>query len=466
MDRWLRVLSVLVAGPLAAGAAQAPRDPPTAFVGVAVIDMVDEQVQRDRTVVVWDDRIVAVGPRSEVPIPPDARRIEGRGRFLIPGLTDAHVHFRADTAVNAALLRLHLSYGVTSVLNLSGRPEVLAAKRAVADGALLGPTIYSSGPIHDDSTLTFADGERLVEEEAAAGYDFVKVYNRLSRPAYWGMISAARRVGIPVVGHVVRSLDGDGFAGCDEARIVCRCEHCFETTLTSGQRAIVHMEEVQYGFFRSHAFRHPVPLARMRPAIPGLARRVAESGIWVIPTLEVYRNIPRQLDSLDAVLARPEMRYMPRAMTDRWRRDSNPYLESMTPDVVPGFRESYALLAELTLAFQRAGVRLLAGTDVGVPSVIAGLGLHWELQHLVEAGLTPWEALATATRLPGEFLGRGAFGTIRSGQRADLILLDANPLDAIANTLRQAGVMARGRWLDGPTVAGMLRELAEAGADD
>lgn len=432
--------------------AQAPSPPsvpaPVAIVNVTTITMRDSIPRPNQTVVLANGMIVAAGPASDVTIPREARRVDGLGKFLIPGLADMHVHFGRSDSVNRALGLLYVAHGVTTVFNMRGSPEHLRLRERFATGAVIGPTMVTTGPIWNDSTLTFADGERIATDDAAAGYQYIKVYNQLNRAAYWGIISTARRIGIPVVGHVVRGLGPDGLDRCEPTRIVCYCSTCLETTLTSGQANIVHMEEVMYGHFNHHATKNRRNTSELLPEIPALARRVAHSGIWVTPTLEVFLNIPRQLDSLPALMAGDEMQLVPPAMRASWGAGSNPYHRAFRPTDAAAFWEAGDFAKALVKGFQDAGVRLLAGTDVGVPAVVAGPSLHRELRHFVAAGLSPYEALVTATRNPAEFIGDAAHrGTISVGSRADLVLLDANPLEDIGNVGRIAGVAIRGRWL-------------------
>ena len=452
------LLSAIVLG--AQNPPQTTTSEPVAIVNVTTLTMNDSLRRPAQTVLIANGMIVRVGPESEVAIPSGVRRVDGRGKYLIPGLADMHVHFGRSDSVNGALGLLFVAHGVTTVFNMRGSPDHLRLREQFATGVRLGPTMVTTGPIWNDSTLTFADGERIATEDAAAGYQYIKVYNQLSRPAYWGIVSTARRIGIPVVGHVVRGLGPDGLNRCEPTRIVCFCASCLETTLTSGQANIVHMEEVMYGHFNHHATKNRRSSSDLLPEIPALARRVAQSGIWITPTLEVFLNIPRQLDSLPQLMAGDEMRMVPPGMRGSWGAGTNPYHRAFKPTDAAAFWDLGDFAKALVKGFQDAGVRLLAGTDVGVPAVVAGPSLHRELKHFVAAGPSPYEGLLTATRNPAAFIDDPTHrGTITVGSRADLVLLDADPLQDIGNVGRVAGVVLRGRWLPRADLGRMVDSL-------
>jgi imidazolonepropionase-like amidohydrolase len=336
---------------------------------------------------------------------------------------------------------------VTTVLNLDGGPTVLALRDEIAGGSRLGPSVFTAGPIiRGSDTMTREDGERVAREQIAAGYDFLKVYNQISADGYAAILAEAKRSGVPVIGHAVRSVGIDG-------------------ALANGQH-IAHMEELVYGYFAWKAGERPdLPddvVARLDvlldPAkVPELARRVAESGVFVIPNLTAYHHIQWQVEDLDRVLARPEVALMPRLMTQSWARDKNGYTNREDPERFRrGVTRTFPFLQELTAAFRASGVPLLLGTDVGIPVIVAGTSAHDELEELVAAGLTPEQALAAATSHAARFLGLADAGTVEAGKRADLLLLGADPLADIRNSRRIEGVVVAGRYLDLATLDGML----------
>jgi len=399
----------------------------TAFTNVTIVPMDVEHTVPSQTVLVRQGRIIGIGPAESIRIPRDALSIDGRGRYLVPGLVDMHVHLR-DYPENdmAALLELYIAAGVTTVLNLRGIPRHLELRDRVAKGTLLGPTIYTSGPFISATTgssPTPEEVERAVVEQKQAGYDIIKIHGDFTREAYHKLFEVARRERIRVIGHSPRNLG-------------------YEVMFEERQDAVAHAEEYIYD-----TNSRPKDSAAIEPKFPEIARATAAVGTWLVPNLTAYHNIAQQLGDIDAVLGRSEMRYIPPAVVRQWTPPSNPYLVKYTKADAGAFFGRYAMLERLTKAFRDAGVRLLVGTDAMNPSVVPGFSVHDELRDLVHAGLTPYEALRAATAGPAEFLGASAeFGTIAVGRRADLILVGADPLVDVAAASRRIGVMLRGRW--------------------
>jgi hypothetical protein len=254
------------------------------------------------------------------------------------------------------------------------------------------------------------------------------------------LCSVARREGLKVVGHAPRNL---GVAPIFEERM----------------DAVAHSEEFLYAYFffgapdlsNADAGTRQRFLEQAEARIPELAAATAGAATWVVPNLVAYTRIVEQGKDLAAVLRRPETKYLPPRVAAAWQPGQNPYDRRYTPEVAEHMTWRLRLISTLTRSFHRAGVRLMAGTDAPIPGVLPGFSLHDELKLLVDAGLTPYQALRTATANPADFLGRpGEFGTVTTGARADLVLLDANPLSDVGNAVRPAGVMVRGRWLSVP----------------
>ena len=443
-------LAMLAATPSALDAAPAAPVVETAFVGVTVVPMDRERVLLDQTVIVRGDRIVALGPSETTPLAKEARRIAGKGRFLLPGLADMHVHL--DSAASLTLL---IANGVTFARNMWGTPQHLLWRERIRKGELLGPTIYTAGPIVDGNPPVWS-GSRVVEhgdeaegavvEQQAAGYDFVKVYNNLSASAYDALVLAAARHHMPIAGHIpthvplVHALAGK----------LASIEH-LTGYLVELQAADSPLKGVTYLAHRRHLAAH-VDARR----IPEIAAATARSGVancvtlsvdqWFVPPAEIAR-----------MAAAPELTYLPPWMVASWRPDPN----EVFPDEEYRMNEhAEVVLGKITHELVAAGARVLLGTDSPNPYVAPGWSVHRELRNLVAAGLTPFQALATGTRDAAAFLGQsGEWGTIAVGRRADLILLEGNPLGDVRNTERRAGVMVRGRWLPADEIANLLDKL-------
>ncbi|WP_420615371.1 amidohydrolase family protein [Candidatus Palauibacter sp.] len=440
-------------------AGSAPARVTLAIEDVSVIPMDGERVLPGMTVLIGGGRVLAVESSAAANVPEDAMRVDAGGRFLIPGLNDMHVHFREAWA-----LARFLATGVTGVRILSGGPHTLDFRDSVRSGELAGPDIRTAGPIVEGlpppefaAVIDTAgraivrdslDGARVVREHHAAGYDFIKVYNNVPAAAYRGIVAEARGLGIPVAGHIPFEVGLDG-------------------AFAAGQASIEHLRGYIWHLVPDDAPAQPGPDLRSRTLawaygdlsrIPALAQRTLEAGSWNVPTLSV-RMIHKPDRLVDAYLATEEASHM----TDDMRRFytermSIPWMSNFTAGDFEAAMDGFAVADSLIRALVAAGASVMAGTDT--PPL--GFALHRELEELVAAGLSPYEALRSATVNPARFLGReeGA-GMVVAGSPADLVLLEGNPLQAIGSTRRIAGVVRRGEWFDRTALDAMLEEGAD-----
>jgi imidazolonepropionase-like amidohydrolase len=412
----------------------APQVPDIAIVDVTLVPLDRERTVEHQTVLIRGGRIAVVGPVASV-VADSVMRIDGRGKYLMPGLADLHVHL-----FNSKDLLLYLANGVTTIRNLGGyaaADSILEIRRQVAARERLGPTIYTSGnwldgdpPFRDINTVvrTPTEARAVVEQQSAAGYDFIKVYQTLSQEVYREIVSTARRRGIAVTGHMPSSVGVTG-------------------VLEGGQVGVDHLA----AFLGSDA-----------PA--GLAPRVRDAGVAVTTTLVMlHRSLAMRSapEVIEQWLAQPEAHFLSPDTRAFWRRA--PFVGLPPAD---GRFGPYRQAGELLRAFHAAGVRLLLGTDAGLWGNAPGFSAVEELERLVESGLTPYEALRAATVEPAAFLNqhvRGSRqpGAIAEGNRADLILLQANPMETVANVKRLAGVVVYGRWLSRARLNELLQELAD-----
>lgn len=429
--------------------------------GVSVIPMDSERVLSDMTVLVGGGRVLAVqssGEIDESEIPDSATRIDGRGRFLIPGLNDMHVHFQEEQALGR-----FLATGVTGIRVLWGGPSTLDLRDRIARGELAGPYIYTAGTIIEGlpppelaAVIDTAgrvivhdsiDGAAAVRAQHAAGYDFIKVYNNVPASAYRGIVAEAAALGIPVAGHIPFEVGLDG-------------------ALAAGQASIEHLRGYIWHLVPADAPNQPGADLRSRTLawadgdlarIQALAERTRDAGAWSVPTLSV-RMIMKPDRLVEAYLATDEASHMTDAMrTFYTERMSIPWMSNFTPDDFEAAMAGFAVADSLIRALVGVGAPVMAGTDT--PPL--GFALHRELEELVAAGLTPFEALQSATVNPARFLERGqGAGMVTEGSPADLVLLEGDPLAAIGNTRRIAGVVRRGEWLDRAALDAMLEEAA------
>jgi hypothetical protein len=418
------------------------------FADVSVVSMENDQVLSHRDVVVEGGIIRGVGQHdAKKHWGKDATVVNGAGKFLLPGLADMHIH--TDFG-DEEQLKLYVANGVTTVLNLNGNPTALEWKRKIAAGQMLGPTFYTSGQIVDGDPPTNnthlvvksrEEAEKAVDEQAAAGYDFVKPYSALSREEYEGVVAAARRDHIRLVGHASWNVG-------------------VQATIDAHQDAIAHVEELYRYFVDRH--KKPPPDTKPDPAkIEALATALRDNHVWVITTLSANTDILKQATALDGVLHLPEMRFVPKSYLDDCKNGGDSYANRGSDWVLQN-QIMVPFLFKIVAGLKASGVPMMAGTDATNPIQVPGISLHDELEELVKAGLTPYEALATATGNPQIFLGRiKDAGTVTVGKTADVFLVDGDPTVDIANTRKISGVMVRGRFFAKRDLERMKDEVVE-----
>jgi len=417
-------------------------DAPTAYVfdRVHVVSMERDAIDRERTVVVRDGRIVAVGARSEVQVPANAVHIDARGKYLIPGLYDMHAHLvqGGGSTMDAAQrqLTVYVALGVTTVRALAAPLSAFALRRQVTSGELLGPRLFIAGTsVNAQSAPTVAAVTALVDSMAALGADVIKTHGMWQTiEPYAALVAAAARHRLPVAGHVTPEF---GLVGAMRARQ--QIEHLDGMIAAAVPEGTV----VPPGqFIFDDAVLAKVDSAR----VDELARVMAQAGIHHGPTLALF-NILAGNETAESLRARADTMFTPQAALNQWTLQRRNQLQE---PIAAATRERFLAVRNfLVRRLQANGVPLLAGSDGPQFFMVPGFGLHRELEALVAAGLTPFEALSAATRTPAAYLGRGAeSGTIAVGKDADLVLLDADPLASIANARRIRGTMLRGRWLD------------------
>jgi hypothetical protein len=421
---------------------------------VTVIDVAGGPPKTDMTVVIKGDRISDVGKAGEMPVPPDATVVNAAGKFLIPGLWDMHVHW-----YNRDSLTLFTANGVTGVRQMFGNSDLLRWRDDIAKGSLLGPRMIVASPIIDGPQPVWPnsiavgnedEGRKAVRRVKQWGADIVKLYSLLPRDAYFGIADESKRQGISFVGHVPFAVSP---AEASDA----------------GQKSIEHLTGILLGCsyketeLRNEIVKAKSPGARARAEgeelletfsdrkAKDLFARFVKNQTWQCPTLTVLRSNAYLGDQ--SFRNDPRLKYVPRPMRERWgqriaNRNASDYAKKVFQKEV-----------EMVGSMQRAGVPLLAGTDTGNPFCFPGFSLHDELALLVIAGLTPAEALRSATLNPAKFLGLDkTLGSVEQGKIADLVLLDANPLTDIRNTRTINAVISNGRLFDRKALDKMLAQ--------
>jgi imidazolonepropionase-like amidohydrolase len=425
------------------------RDPLVAFVNVNVVPMDSERILEDQTVIVREGVIESIGSSDQVQVSNEALIVDGRGEYLMPGLVDMHVHIQYEND-----MLLFVGNGITSVRNMWGNtdkmlrfgfPDQLALREQIERGELFGPTIYTAGPTMEGSPAFHPLAEAFdtpevasesVRWQASQGYDFIKVYDHLSPEVYQAIVETARENDIPVIGHVPFAIGLDG-------------------VLASGQLTIEHL----IGYIDPDAVKFIIP----EDQLGEYAEKTREAGVWNCVTLSEYPKSKETPEGFDRLQRQPGMVYVSPAT-----RMLSPFLylmasKSHTYEGADYPQRLAALNRQMVQALHQAGAGILLGTDAAQAYHIPGFAVHEELAYLVEAGLSPYEAVEAGTRNAAEAMGKSdEFGTVEIGKRADLILLEANPLEDVRNVQKRAGVVVRGRWLAEEELQSMLEGLVES----
>ncbi len=446
MNRLFSLLLLIVSLPVIAQA-QSSVPKPIVIKNVNIIPMtLDNKVIENATVVIEGNKIVSINK----PAPSSAKVIDGKGKWLIPGLIDMHIHGLADIdfgkkyptkgatlfADNQDVMTPYVATGVTTIFDLNARVENFGQRNEIIKGKIIGPRMAMAALIEGEDgngriATTPSDGRQSVRMAKAEGYEFIKVYSRLNIETYKAIIDEAFLQGMKVIGHIPNDFEGkvEG-AFVPHFDMVAHAEEFFKQTDDLSEK------KAQY-----------------------FAKLCKDNGTWLTPTLIVNESIAEQYRSLDSIRNVEGFKYAIPLMQNKWIT-SNQYNKASSPQKIAGNEKRIEFNKRLVKAFKEADVPIVAGTDAGTSGIVWGFSLHDEIALLVEAGLTPEEALISATRLPATWLGiADKIGTIEEGKFADLVLLDANPLTDIYNTRKIAGVFFNGRWIDKATIIKMLSDL-------
>ena len=414
-----------------------------AFEGASVITMEGDRVLRDQTVVVTNGRIAAMGPAASTEVPPGATRVNARGKFLVPGVAEMHAHIPPTTGqlgpqFSEDVLFLYIAAGATTIRGMQGHVSQLDLKKRVESGALIGPRMWLAAPPLSGNNATNAEtAERLVREAKSAGFDLLKVHENLTMEAYTAIAQTGRETGLPWGGHVASDVGVEG-------------------ALRERQSTIDHIDDYIVAAQRD-GVTNPSANTIDEAKIPRLAAATREAGVAIVPTQSLWESILGAVPA-EQLMARPEMRYMPPAMVNGWNQR---VVEAVASADINEVRAHVAFRDKMLKAMSDAGVVILLGTDAPQVFSVPGFSLLHEMRDMVEAGMSPLQVLQSGTMAVARFFGvDDEMGTIAIGKRADLILLDANPLENIENMDRRAGVMVNGRWLPKAEIDRKLDEIA------
>jgi hypothetical protein len=452
----LRRTALAVAGAMFIGGnacAQPPRasspSSPLAFTGVSVIPMDREGILANQTVIVENGRITYVGaPRAA---PAGATVIDGRGKFLMPGIAEFHAHVPSGgQAIHAhRTLSLYALAGVTTARGMLGAPMHLALRDSIARGQLFGPRLLTSGPSFNGNSVTSPEQAMTMREQKAAGYDLLKIHPGVPRVAFDSLAATANRLGIPFSGHVPLEVGLDAAITAKHSTI----DH-LDGLVEAMYAGAAPLTAQTNGFF-GLGIMGQLDTSRFRPIV----ERVRKSGVVMVPTQILTDNYANDATG-DELTSLPEFKYWVPQQVANWRTTKNNLL-SQGPVSREQRLAHIALRRRFIKALHDAGVSFLLGSDAPQLWNVPGFSAHRELVSLVAAGLTPFQALQTGTVNVARYMKEeGRSGVVRPGARADLILLDANPLQDIANSQRINGVVVNGRWIGSAERGQLLAQLA------
>lgn len=433
-----RSVTLCILGGVAAAVAPgsvASETRPLAITRVDVVDVINGAILRDRTVTISGGTITDIGEGAP---PAGTRAVDGRGKFLIPGLWDMHAHIEAS---GESWLPLYVANGVTGIRDMGSDLDwILKMREATASGKVLGPRIFAAGPILDDPpgdwplrmrVKTAADGRAAVQLLKRRGVDLIKVHDHTPREAFFAIAEEARRQNLPLAGHVPHGLT-------------------VQEVVDAGQTDIEHLDNMQLW--------KPCPGEGYQPeACRPLFEMLARRGVWQTPTLVASSELAT-IGTPASRLNPDRLVYAGRRIREMWAGNQSLF---STPEVIRIMRDRAETGAVVTSDMAKAGVGILTGCD----TMIAGFCVHDELEGMVRGGMSPLAALQTATINPARYFGlERTAGRVAVGQRADLVLLDGNPLTDIVNVRRIAAVIVGGRLLERRELDELLKEARQAAA--
>jgi hypothetical protein len=441
--------------PALLAAVAAAATPVVAFVDVSVLPMDRQRVVAGQTVIVRDGRIAEMGPSGRVRVPPGAVRVEGKGRYLMPGLAEMHGHLlnpQAPDAVQRDLLFLFVANGVTTVRAMLGYPNSVELRDRAARGEFIAPTLYVASPgFSGQSSPSAPDAVRRVREYKAAGFDLLKMHEGLTLEVYDAVTDTAREVGIPFGGHVA-----------DKVGLL----HALE----KGQKSIDHLD----GYLEAlglddSPFRDADSATRAKKSvelvdekrIPELARRAEAVGAWNVPTLALWQTFFGG-EPVESFLGWPELKYVPKSMVDQWAQARKGQIANFPP--ADEGQRVLAVRDRVLKALVAEGAGVVMGSDAPQIFSVPGFSIIYrEIPAMSRAGLTPYQVLRSGTYSVAEYFGTlDRSGTVAVARQADLLLLEADPLKDLSNLSRRAGVMVRGRWLPESEIRERLQTIAAA----
>lgn len=428
------------------------KDREIVFKSVNVVPMDRESILENRVVIVKNGKIQYIGDERKAKYKKNAIIVEGQGRYLMPGLAEMHGHVPPNDNLEEAkdVLLLFAAYGITTVRGMLGHPKHLELRSMINSGQIISPRFFTSGPsLNGSSAKTQDDAIRIVKEEKQAGYDFLKVHPGLSKDVFDAMVRTAKAENIPFAGHV--SFDVGVWKAIEAKQQTIDHLDAFVEGLIPDKKGLTEEDAGMFGMY--------VADRADTTRIPALMKALRENHVWVVPTQALAERWLTPDISAETFRSEPEMKYMNKETVENWSNVKVNHAKG--PQYEPEkIRRYIRLRQKLIYECNRNGVGLLLGCDAPQIFNVPGISTHHELKYLVDAGLTPYEALKTGTINVGVFYKKpGEMGVIRQGANADLVLLNANPLDDISNTKKIEGVLVGGRWMNRAALDDILKKL-------
>lgn len=427
------------------------------FSNVNVVTMENDKVLTGRDVVVKDGKIVSINASGKTKPGRSALVIDAKGKYLMPGLAEMHAHVPPidDLQPMEDVLLLFASYGITTIRGMLGHPKHLELREKIRKGEITGPRFYTSGPsFSGQSVKTPEEAVTRVREQKKAGYDFLKIHPGLTEETFNVMAKTAKEVNIPFAGHV--SFHVGVWKAIEAGQQTIDHMDAFVEGLIPASENITEDQAGLFGVFVAGK----VDTAK----IPELMRALKEKQVWVVPTQALAERWMTPARNAESFRSDAEMKYMDENTLNNWVKAKTNFLSDKRYDSTE-VAAYIRLRRKLIYECNRQGVGLLLGCDAPQIFNVPGIATHHELQYLVDAGLTPYEALKTGTVNVGKFYGKEKeMGVIRAGAVSDMILLSANPLDDIANTKKIEGVMLGKKWMPKNEIGNTLKKLERSSA--
>ena len=427
------------------------KDREVVFKSVNIVPMDRESIIQNQSVVVKNGKIQSIGASKKIKYNKNALVINAKGKYLMPGLAEMHAHVPPidDLEPMKEVLLLFAANGITTIRGMLGHPKHLELRKMINSSEIISPRFFTSGPsLSGQSVQTQEQAIQVVKDEKQAGYDFLKIHPGLSKDNFDAMVRTANEQNIPFAGHV--SFEVGVWKAIEAKQQTIDHMDAFVEGLTPGIEKMTEEETGLFGMFV--ADKADITL------IPKLMKALRDNNVWVVPTQALAERWFSPARTAESFRSDPEMKYMDSKTLDNWVKakknlESNPKYDREKID------NYIKLRRKLIYECNRNGVGLLLGSDAPQIFNVPGMSTHHELQYLVDAGLTPYEALKTGTINAGVFYKTAEMGVIKQGANGDLVLLDANPLTDIANTQKIEGVLVGNRWMNRDTLTEMLKKL-------